>query len=289
MAIITTDNTKFNTLLTRYTTLGELTDTLLAYHASGDAPRYAGSWGGKALPEACAEALAGVPDAQTEQARKLLARINANIEDRPRVERQRHVTGQRINMGAYVTGHPKCMVRRRVVASDVAPIKIVMEITVAGGVGDDALQARGAALAALAYALSKTRPVEVHVCWALGGTYGLTATHPHTTCMGIVKIPTSPLSLSQALAVMGTNSFARNMSFSEVKSHGYMYGSWGLSKYMTGYDTGCKTRTDAFREVLGLKPHDIFLPGGSFHTQDKMLSDPVAWVNGYLDAQRRAA
>lgn len=283
MAITTTDNTKYKTLLTRYATLGELTDTLLAFHASGDAPRYAGSWGGKALPEACAEALAGVPEAQTAAARKLLSRINDNIEDRPRMERQRHVSGQRVHMGAYVAGLPKNMVRRRMVASDIAPIKIVMEITVAGGVGDDALQARGAALAALAYALSKTRPVEVHVCWALGGS------GKHTTCMGIVKIPTAPLSLSQALAVMGTNSFARNMSFSEVKSHGYMYGGWGLANYMTGYATGCKTRTDAFREVLGLKPHDIFLPGGSFHTQDAMLRDPVAWVNGYLDAQRRAA
>jgi hypothetical protein len=283
MAIITTENTKYATLLTRYSSLGELTDTLLAYHAKGNGRDYSGGWGGKALPAACAEALAGVPEDQTRTARKLLERINANVEDRPRMVRTRAVAGQRVNMGAYIAGLPKNMVRRSMVASEIAPIKLVMEITVAGGVTDEALQQRGAALAALAYALSKTRPVELHVCWALGG-HG-----KHNTCMGIVKIPTGPLSLSQALAVMATNSFARNMSFSEVKSHGYDYGGWGLSKYMTGYATGCKTRVDAYKDILGLKPHDIFLPGGSFHTQDTMLRDPVAWVNTYLDGQRTAA
>lgn len=283
MTIITTENTKYSTLLTRYSTLGELTDTLLAYHSKIGGRDYSGGWGGKALPAACAEALAGVPEAQTRQARKLLERINANVEDRPRMERSRAVAGQRVHMGAYVAGLPKNMVRRRLVTNEIAPIKLVMEITVAGGVSDDALQARGAGLAALAYALSKTRPVELYVCWALGGS------GKHTTCMGIVKIPTSPLSLSQALAVMATNSFARNMSFSETKSHGYDYGGWGLGKYMAGYATGCKTRVDAYRDVLGLKPHDIFLPGGSFQMQDTMLRDPVAWVNTYLDAQRTAA
>lgn len=267
-----------NTLLARYDSLGELTDTLLAFKGSTD--HIGGrnsSWAGKDLPSACREALAGVPDNETELARKLLSRINTLVDARPRMERQRHVVGQRVNMGAYVSGLPKNMIRRRSTVSDVAPIKLVMEITVSAGVTDTALQKRGAALAALAYALSKTRPVSLFVCWALGGT------GKHNTCMGIVKIPTSPLSLSQALAVMGTNSFARRLSFTEVATNGYTYGGWGLGKFGM---PGTAARVTAFREVLGLNPQDIFLPGGHLTEQDKMLADPVTWVNSYLDAQR---
>ena len=42
------------------------------------------------------------------------------------------------------------------------------------------------------------------------------------------------------------------------------------------------------REAMGLKPADIYIPGGWLYESQLMAKDPVKWVEKYLAPQRTA-
>lgn len=266
----------WNTDFTRYDSLGEL-----IAHIKGTGYRdHYGSWAGGESEKCYSDALNGVSSQDTKYAEQLMAKINASFQDTKRCERVRTVSGSRVHMGAYVSGKPNNMIRRRSLVSDVAPIKLVIETTVSGGMSKQDIQARGAALAALGAVLSKVRPVELWACWGLGSG-------SRVCSIGMVRIPTTPLSLSQALGVMGTDGFARRIAFNEIHSKGDKYssiGGWAISG-----DTGSDARGEKMKAAMGLKPADVLIQGGHLYSRDLIIADPVKWVDMQLAKYRPEA
>ena len=265
-------NAPHNVNFRRYDSLSELFSTI-----RGKDINY-GNWAGRDMDTAMRETLNGVSEAETRKARDIMDKVNVDFGSRHRTMMVRNVSGHRVNMGAYVSGNPNCMVKRRRVINEFAPIKMVIETTVSAGMDEDAIRARGAALAALAVVISRLRPVELFAAWGLGNTYA----DKGESYIGMVKIPTTPCSLSQAVAVMATEGFARRIAFTEIqKAREFDYGGWAI-----GYNTQDETRVQKFREAIGLKAEDVFIPGGHLDYRSSIIRDPVAWVHDQVSKQR---
>lgn len=225
----------------------------------------------------------GSPDLQA-PIRELMEKIDARLQDRERREYIRSPAGAFPVVAEVLQGDPMHMRRRQHVESDLAPVKIVCEVGVNAGVSLDAIARRGAAVAALAMRLGETRPVEL---WAMDGCRismrsGFSYTVRDTAMM--VRMETNPISISQLAAVFVDVGFARAIVLSvgraqaELASH--------TIQFVWGEDPDNGARNKLVREVLGLKPEDLFIPGGSISEHDEYLRDPVRWITKYLDPQR---
>ena len=256
-----------------YSSLTEFTNTLIASGAQDKYGDYSGWSGRGTMQQSCATLLSGVSVAETATAKNLIAKINAKVENRQRFERVPSVYGSSVRIGAFLRGEPNDMMRRKRMISDVAPVKIVIENTVAGGIDHDQMLQRGSACAALVQALCNIRPVEMWVSWGLGGGN-------HST-IGMAKISTTPANLSQLVAALATPNAARKLAFAEIQEvRGHKYSGWAI-----GYPDGA-ARNEEYRKAIRLKEQDIFIAGGALQEGRMMERDPVAWVNKYLDAQR---
>lgn len=254
-----------------YGSLTELTNALLG--SGADYTNYGGWAGSGDMQTACDTLLRGVSAEETKQAKELINKINAKVENRQRFERIPSVYGSSVRIGAFLRGEPNDMMRRKRMISDVAPVKIVIENTVAGGISHHEMMMRGSACAALVQALCNIRPVEMWVSWGLGGGR-------HST-IGMAKISTTPANLSQLVAALATPNAARKLAFAEIQQlRGHKYGGWAI-----GYPDGA-ARNEEYRKAIRLKEQDIFIAGGALQEGRMMERDPVAWVNKYLDAQR---
>ena len=267
-------NNSFNGVVdvAMYSSITELTNTLLEAKADyGNAGGWAGSG---TMQHACDTLLRGVSVGETKIAKDLITKINAKVENRQRFERVPSVYGASVRIGAFLREEPNDMMRRKRMISDVAPIKIVIENTVAGGIGHDEMMMRGSACAALVQAFCNIRPTELWVSWGLGD-------HGKHSTIGMVKVSTTPANLAQLVAMLATENAARRIAFSEIQKYrGRSYGGWAI-----GYPEGGK-RNEEYRKAIRLKPQDIFIAGGALQEGRMMERDPVGWVNKYLDAQR---
>lgn len=260
-----------NSEIAVYNSIGELTDHVKANVDD----RGRSGWEGESIPRVIKGIHDGLDERETRAAKELLDKINTQFTDTQRYARRLTVSGQRVHMGKYVSGNPNCMVKRKRLTDEIAPIKLVAEVTVSAGVDNYTLVRRGTAIAALMYALGKVRPVEIHAMWGLGKS-GPSGAH-----MGMVKIPTTPLSLSQMLAVFTMQGFARRFTFGEVRSRGCIVGSWAL-----GSPPESAGRVERVRDALGLKPDDIFIPGGFLTQASLMVNNPLQWVENQVAAHR---
>lgn len=239
---------------------------------------YKSGWGsgGQTMKQSIDRVINGVPERETKLAQELMRKVNADFGDRHKVMNVRNVSGHRVNMGAYVSGNPNNMMKRRRTITHVAPIKMVIEVTVSAGCDDDMIQRRGAALAALASVVSRLRPVTLYAAWGLG--------NGSDSSIGMVKIPSTPLGVSQAVAIMATEEMARKITFTEMHEHrGFKGGAWAICHYGNPQN---ERRIQQFREAIQLKDDDVFIPGGHISNADKILKDPVAWVHEQLANQR---
>ena len=254
-----------------YGSLTELTNALLG--SGADYTKYGGWAGSGDMQTACDTLLRGVSAAETKEAKELINKINAKVENRQRFERIPSVYGSSVRIGAFLRGEPNDMMRRKRMISDVAPVKIVIENTVAGGISHHEMMMRGSACAALVQALSNIRPTEMWVSWGLGGGR-------HST-IGMAKVSTTPANLAQLVAALATANSARKIAFAEIQQlRGHNYGGWAI-----GYPS-CNARNEEYRKAIRLKEQDIFIAGGALQEGSMMERDPVGWVNKYLDAQR---
>jgi hypothetical protein len=239
-----------------------------------------GAWGGgKDMKSACDSVRAGVSRTETEAAEALLNKVNTAVNDRKAQVWQADIMGAYPIVPEYLAGMPQSMRRRVVNVSHVAPVRMVMETTVSGGLSQTHIAARGAALAALAVAMNQMRPVELYAAWGLGNT-----SHRSKSFIGMARVETTPVSLSQAVAILATDYFARRIAFAEIHHMaGAHVGGWAIGQ------PDSADRNRKWREALELGADDIFIPGGWLYDGDIMVRDPVAWVNSYLDSQREAS
>lgn len=207
----------------------------------------------------------------------LLEKIDATLSGRHTREYIGTPAGAFPVVPEYLMGMPANMRRRAPMENDVAPVRIFVDCVVSNGLNDEMMAKRGAAIAALAIRLSETRAVEL---WA-GSIAKLSSLR--TTYIGMVRLENNPLSMAQVMAVVGSKSYARGIGYNAVRSQ---------AKYVEPVSFAFdripseEEYSRTVREAMNLEPQDIFIPGGSYSEAGAMLTDPVAWVEKYLAAQR---
>lgn len=243
------------------------------------APEAAKDWGGRFCPHTDTAARyirKGATEAQQQWVRDMLTKIDSDISGREKRELIPVVAGGSVNVPDFLQGKPRCMRRRTLIESDVAPVRVVVETTVSGGTSDSTIAVRGAAVAALVMRLSETRPVEL---WAVNASQ-----QRGKDFIGFVQVGVHPISLASVTAVLTSTEFARGCMLTaalkecggEVDDH--IGWGWGIGN--------ATARCTRMRDELSLAEQDILVPGGHLSEQNEIIRNPVAWVNKYLDPQR---
>ena len=221
----------------------------------------------------------GATEAEQVQARKLLDKIDTQTHGRKRRAWDNAVSGERVNVGAALAGHPQAMRRRVKVVHERAPLRVFVEVSVSGSVTVEELEKRGAVVAALAVRLAEIRPVQLWACWLSAPRHDDTAPRYG----GAVRLETSPLSMATAIAVLAKPQFTRGLRFAALHK---MQARSAWDTVYSAYRE--QNRAQVMRQAFGMEPQDIYVPGGSFDESPEWMRDPVAWVNSYLDPQRDA-
>lgn len=168
-------------------------------------------------------------------------------------------------------GMPECMRTRKKAQSEMAPIKIYIDLVCSAGVNHDLLEKRGACYLALVSELCRVRPVDLNVMSAMicGGVNQIIVT----------KIKTDPLDIASAAHALIATSFNRALGYSKSESFGGGISNWAFD--MRPSDSKIKEAQDAyFVELFGLGPKDLVIRG--MHLYDERLKDPVAFVKEEL-------
>lgn len=235
------------------------------------------SFYGGPTPSAIEKAKTGATEAELKETKDLLNKVDAALRGREAPAWQASVAGAYPCVPDYLIGLPENMRARMMVESDRAPVRLFVEVVVAAGVSVSALRRRGAALAALAMRLSEERPVELHLLW--GCMVG------SKEVIGTVQVGTAPVSASEIAFMTADPKCIRNLAFASISAHT----SGGSSDFITWAGQGMPnspSRIKAIRDAIGCTERDVFLTGGAVDERSEMFTDPVGWVNKYLNAQR---
>lgn len=180
------------------------------------------------------------------------------------------VVGGAVNIGAFTAGVPMCMKQRRRVAMDTAPLAIVVDLTISGGLSHDQIAKRGSAVLALVRLLSGVRPVDLHLAVCMGGTYA-----PSTGV--VVHVDTQPLELATVANAMSSTGFVRWLGYGIAHWHKETDGNWPF-RDVDAYRRLGRKYWERFCGTLGGEL--LFVPPA--HYDDQMLSKPLAWLQAKL-------
>lgn len=245
------------------------------------------SWAGGSFTSAVQDLKRGAPPWSVRRVQELIERIDAGIQDRTRREYVRSPVGAFPVVAEVLQGDPMHMRRRVHVVSELAPVKVVCEVGVEAGVNNEAVARRGAAVAALVMRLSETRPVEL---WAVDSarvplpSQGWVERNYDAAFM--IKIDTTPISISQLAAVFVEVSFARAISLSVSLMQAGSPRKRDSIEFCWGFDPLSPMRNRMMRAVMGLTDDDIYIPGGPLSGVEAYMTDPVGWVHGIVNPQR---
>lgn len=248
------------------------------YHCYGGGSWTDGATWEKAIDLAATSARDDDPQRIT-RCEELMDRLAAEglfvANDRLRWSRDFH--GQRPDVNAYVAGDPMHWRRVRRPRTDKAPVRVVIDTTSSAAIDSKALAVRGVALTALVRALRMTRPTSLEVLTGIGG-YNV-AFYMLTTL--------DPDDLTAAAWALGSTGFARALNYPFMESRdsggGWPYGVHPLS------DTERRKAATIAREALALGPDDVLIPAASIVDVNKIVREPLAWLNQQLAADAEVA
>jgi hypothetical protein len=187
------------------------------------------------------------------------------------------VAGAMPSVPHMLGGDPMHMRRRKPETMNRGKIRLFVNVVVSAGISDSELQARGAAVAALAYNLSTVRPVEL---WAIGTMnedkdYSTDESNYHIPC---IRIAANPLDPNRVAALLAHPAGARALMFN-LRGDCRSFPNWAWEDY------SIQMKADKFKErltpILGLTEDDIVFPGG-------MLGDVASEPGKWLEAKMRA-
>lgn len=266
------------TVFNRYNSIAELSNDAKRGRyslSSFNDPRWVGGLSKDEAIKAAIECRASNSD--MEYAQSIIDKIDASVHDRERMEWQPDVMGAYPMVPDYLMGIPESMRMRQPREFELAPIKIVMEVSVSSGLSHSQILRRGCAVAALAMRLSEERAVELHCCYG-GRVNGI-------NYVWMAKLDCSPISLNQCVAVFASTSFARMVAFNAMSAYsGPDQGSIGWA-----FCNPSAERDKDMRKLMGLEPQDLFLQGGFLPDASVMENNPVQWVHNQMEKQRHIA
>lgn len=246
-------------------------------------PKRAKWYGGKQNSQAINYVLNGAPEYELRMARELADKIDATLHDRMENAWSPSVMGAYPIVPEALMGLPQNMRRRIEETSDRAPVKLIIEPSISQDVDKSTIQRRGAAISALVQRMGEERAVELWV--ALCDKDCAT----DTEVCHLIKLDTQPISLSQCIAVMASETFSRYIAFGAMfaSSQPDRHPDHESIGWALGYPS--QQRRETMRKVFGLAEADVIIQGGYSPDIELMDRDPVAWVNRELVKQREIA
>lgn len=180
------------------------------------------------------------------------------------------VAGYSPRVGAYLAGQPRCM-RRRKRSESLGPVRIYVDLACSSGVSAGSQLARGIAVAALAYAVQLSRPVEL---WGVVGARPIPFDEDviHTFPLG-----TRPLDLSRVALAVSEIGIPRRVMFFEGPARGW------------GGKSGVLFPRKPVRETLGLGPDDIYVQPLHLSEESQWADDPIGKLLKGLENQLQDA
>jgi hypothetical protein len=164
-------------------------------------------------------------------------------------------------MGAWAAGAPEHMVVVEQTESNVAPIRVFLELGAKSDVSHDDMLAHAMRSVAVAQALSMVRPVEVWACWASG-------TQGHAS---VVRVRvSSPFSVAEAAMLACGAGIARGVG---LGVRGFACGASGFAFANRDRAQGI---AEAFAEIAGRE--DAVIPGLSHAMELSEHASMSRWV-----------
>lgn len=173
------------------------------------------------------------------------------------VERDTFPTGATPCIPAYLACRPDSM-WRDVAEEAKSLVRIYVNMTCSCSISAETMTKRGIAIAAMAYALQTTRPVELF--------WFTQSSNSQTDQLSVYRVGTAPLDMSRVATIFGRVGIAR--------------ASWSRSgKCFGGWD---RIPTS---EILEIQKDDVVIPAVMFDQANKVEKDPVAWIMSYIEDQ----
>lgn len=180
------------------------------------------------------------------------------------------VAGAVPNVPAFVAGLPLNMRRKVKRVNEAAPIAVIVNTTLSGGISIEDMQARGSAILALVRALSSRRPVEL---WSGTGIHADVG-----ALWQLYRIETAPLDLARAAFILSHPCATRGIQYGVGRSPEYGFnGHW---PYSSGQDKHIERA--AFVRALPHVSEVLYIP--SAHVDEASIKDPINWITENVKA-----
>lgn len=234
-------------------------------------------------PKATANAIRVGDTGYAERAKRIINKI-MHVAPAPKTRKKVRAVagGGYLDVGAAYAGSPVCLVQRRVVKDERAPVKIVFDCSVSGAISAETIERRGAAVLALVQRLSAERAVDLHV---IGGLKASGA----GTMIAAMPIQTRPLDLGRAAWALSSPSVLRRLFFSCSTQLAWTKSgkpvqtdhiAWAFNDHTWQQKKLCAW----YAEQLGAHKDDTlllesrYIDAGDFNSDE----DAAAWVNKTL-------
>jgi hypothetical protein len=190
-------------------------------------------------------------DSLAPQADRLMAEISESLPATARRLWSVEVQGMFPCVPAVNAGLPESMFRLRHANSDMAPIRVAVDLTSSASINEQTLQVRGAGILALVRILSASRPVSLEIVSALSAS-------GHDAPILTMRVETAPLDLATATWQLCRQGWVRRLGYGYLESHLGSGGGWCWGVRPTGRENDLYTRL--MRSALALEPADLFIP-----------------------------
>lgn len=217
----------------------------------------------------------GASEDEQEKVTELIEGMQASV-TRTRREYVPSVAGSFPVVPDYLMGLPLNMRRRAPVDSELAPVRIFVDVSTAARISVKQLEVRGAAVCALIMRMVETRPVEV---------YAVGANTANRKTVGVqVRLDVHPISLSHMVAVFMSSQFIRGIRLSAQARAADAYGPSEGFPWAFSNNNG-RVREEGMRRMFDMEPEDIYIAGASPHWINDITHDPTEWINRQVAAQ----
>lgn len=222
------------------------------------------SWYGNVTGTTAVKYAISGDDSYVAEAEKLMDKLESSIEiNAHRWEASMY--GAYPIVPEFLAGSPTPMRCRVAVVEESTPISIYVSTSSSAGVDSNTMLKRGTAVLALLLKMQAIRPVELYLLSELHGTDGETIL--------VIKVESKPLNVGVAAFTMCNVGFARHLCYDHSKVIGGFNGSWPKLYRNSNWE-------EHLREVVGMNEIDLYIPAAT--TWDKMVTDPINWVNAQV-------
>jgi hypothetical protein len=202
------------------------------------------------------------------EAEKLIERFAAEL-DTSRAAWLPDIAGAYPVVPEFLAGNPECMRRRQVVASEVAPLNIYVNIGASYALDPHEIMARGTAILAFVLAMARVRPIALYAYVAAVDGY-----KDGEESLFVAPVNTAPLDVATAAYALTSPAMGRAVACSIIRQ------DQSDSRYLK-WPRGWREDRAAYNKKLlaemGGDPENSLLIDCAF-SGDALIRQPEAWL-----------